>query len=61
MLKSFRNNRKLVRFPVYIENREDKKSGSSQLFGFEGIPVYWGFGFEGFYCFSKLESQPFMS
>ena len=44
MLKSFRNNRKLVRFPekrgFYTMKIEAEESGPSQLSGFEGIPVY---------------------
>ena len=67
MVKSFRNNRKLVRFPekrgsglpefLYFMNIEAEESGPSQLSGFEGIPVYWGSGFEGFHCISELTSH----
>ena len=56
VLKSIRNNGKLVRFPeyrssgllgfLYNENRR-WKSGLGQLFSFEEIPVYWGSVFEG--------------
>jgi len=50
VLTSFRNNRKLVRFPylrgvpvymdVYTMKIEAEKSGPRYLSGFEGIPVY---------------------
>ena len=29
---------------------EAENSGPNHLFGLEGIPVYWGSGFEGFHC-----------
>ena len=62
MLKSFQNNRKLVWLPelrgsglpgFYTMKIEAEESGPSLLSGFEGIPVYWGSGFEGFHCINK--------
>ena len=32
---------------------EAENSGPKHLFGFEGIPVYWGSSFEGFHCTPK--------
>jgi len=59
VLKSFRKNRKLVPVPekrgFYTMKIEAEESGPSQLSGFEGIPVYWGFGFEGFHCILNIQ------
>ena len=36
---------------------EAENSGPRQLFGFGEIPVYWGYGFEGFHCIVFVESN----
>ena len=49
-LSGFRNRGVPVYWDFYTMKIEAEESGPSQLSGFEGIPVYWGSGFEGFHC-----------